>query len=125
MESREKLKNATAIILVTRYELWRLRSSEVIEKEGTALMCNLKRQVREIRESLIAVEQEDEGLFLETRIPKEGDGEQRYVDWIKAVQQSMKRRQRKEQCESKQLAESMREMTKRGPGAKLEAGKES
>ena len=113
MESKEKIKKAMTIVMVTRYELWRLRSAAVIEKEGTTRMCNLKRQVRGIRERPMTVERRDEGLFQETRIPKEGDREQRYVDWIIAVQHSMKRRQRKERCESEQLAKTMRRMTMR------------
>ena len=69
--------------------------------------------MREIRESQIEVERRDEGLFQEQKVPKEGDGEQRHIDWIIAVQQSEKRRQRKEQRESEQLAGTMRRMMER------------
>ena len=125
MECKEKLKKAMTVVMVTRYELWRLRSEAVIEKEGTTRMRNLRRQVQEIRERPMAVERRDEGLFQEQKVPKEGDGEQRHIDWIIAVQQSEKRRQRKEQRESEQLAETMRRVMERGPGAKMETGKES
>ena len=110
MECKEKLKKAMSLVVVTRYELWRLRSTAVIEKEGSTRMRNLRRQVQEINERPIAVERRDEGLFQEQKIPREGDGEQKYIDWIQAVRQSEKRKRRQEQLESKQLAEAMRQM---------------
>ena len=78
-----------------------------MEKEGLEKIGKLKRQVQKLWEGSSKVERRDEGLFRETRIPRERDGEQRYVDWIMAVHQSMKRRERKEKREAERLASAM------------------
>lgn len=90
IDSKEALKKALVIVLLTRYELWKQRSVQVIEKEGPSKLRALKRQAEKFKDSQETVERRDASLFHPKSIPREGDGEQRHKDWIEAVIRSQK-----------------------------------
>ena len=119
--SREQPKKAVAIFVLTIYETWKQRSVKLIEKEGPSRIRVLRKQAKKLQERQDKVERSDASLFHSRRIHREGDGEQRYEDWIEAVLWSIKLNERKEMKDAERLAKTIHCMQERmRPGAKME-----
>ena len=84
--------------MVYRYELWRLRCTEVMRVERPAKERCLLEEVGRLRERITEVRANDRGLFEERNIPKEGDDLARMKEWVRSVQGSIERSERIERA---------------------------
>ena len=114
MASDVVVGKALAIALMTRHELWKNRSRQVVDKEGPARIRLLRERIGELAGAEHQVERRDRGLFARNRIPCDNQGEDRMRDWVEAVERSIIRQERRERTEDRELARSMRDMMVRG-----------
>ena len=105
---------ALGLALMTRHELWKSRSRQVIAKEGPAQIKLLRERISELASEEHKVERRDQALFKENKIPGDDQGEDRMRDWIEAVERSIERRVQKEEAEDRGLAQAMQGMRSRG-----------
>ena len=108
-DSTEAIKKAMAIVMTTRYEIWKQRSSTVIEEEGPAKIVMLMKMVTDMSNDTGKVEMRDRHLFRSNLVPTMSSGEQQITDWIEAVERSKTRQERKIRNENERLAREMRE----------------
>ena len=114
MGSDVVVRKALGIALMTRHELWKSRSRQVVDKEGPARIRLLRERIGELASAEHRVERRDRGLFHGNRIPCDDQGEDRMRDWVEAVERSITRQERSERTEDSELARTMQGMMFRG-----------
>ena len=95
----ETVAQAVAYGLLHRYDLWKIRCSEVLKIERPAEERCILEEVKELKGRASDVGAGDRALFAERTLPEEGGDLGRMKEWVRAVRGSIRRREEIEQSE--------------------------
>ena len=89
--------------MVHRYEIWKVRCVEVLKVERPIEELGVMKEVAELSGRAMDVSAGDRALFAKRNVPKPGGDAVQMKEWVRAVRGSIKRREKIEQLNQRDL----------------------